>query len=132
MRLLPTPKTSRTSRFSKKLETTAPSFVSRAATKKERRSKKTKTVVPELDFISKVCTRVGGMGNEKGTPDDQKANQLAARVSHTFYLFFYRRVDFPVWTRNGRGGQGPREDEVPATEQTLLPNLKILISVLGR
>lgn len=75
------------------------------------------------------------MGNEKGTPDDQKANQLATRVrtfSHTFYLFFYRRVDFPVWTRDGRGGQGPREDEVPETEQTLLPNLKILISVLGR
>lgn len=47
-----------------------------------------------------------------------------------FYLFFYSRVDFPVWTRDGRG-QGPREDEVPATEQTLLPNLKILISVVG-
>lgn len=76
----------------------------------------------------------GARGNEKGTPDDQKANQLAARVrtfSHTFYLFSYRRVDFPVWTRDGRGRQGPREDEVPATEQTLLPNLKILISVVG-
>lgn len=47
-----------------------------------------------------------------------------------FTFFFYRRVDFPVWTRNDRG-QGPREDEVPATEQTLLPNLKILISVVG-
>lgn len=41
-------------------------------------------------------------------------------------------MDFPVWTRDGRGGQGPREDEVPATEQTLLPNLKILISVVVR
>lgn len=31
----------------------------------------------------------------------------------TFYLFFLSsRVDFPVWTRNGRGRQGPREDEV--------------------
>lgn len=65
----------------------------------------------------------------------KKPTSWLARVrtfSHTFYLFFYRRVDFPVWTRDGRGGQGPREDEVPATEQTLLPNLKILISVVVR
>lgn len=48
-----------------------------------------------------------------------------------FTFCFSRRVDFPVWMRDGRGGQGPREDEVPATEQTLLPNLKILISVVG-
>lgn len=53
-------------------------------------------------------------------------------LSHTFLPFFFSsRVDFPVWTRNGRGRQGPREDEFPATEQTLLPNLKILISVVG-
>lgn len=92
MRLLPTPKF-RAQVVSRKTQTTARSFVSRAATKKERRSKETKTDVPELDFISNLCTGPGGgaRGNEKGTPDDQKANQLAARVrtfSHTFYLFF--------------------------------------------
>lgn len=53
-------------------------------------------------------------------------------LSYLLPFFFSSRVDFPVWTRNGRGGQGPREDEVPATEQTLLPNLKILISVVVR
>lgn len=84
-----------------------------------------------------MCTGPGpgGKGNEKGTPDDQKANQLAGKgtnvsFSHTILPFFFSsRVDFPVWTREG---QGPREDEVPATEQTLLPNLKILISVVVR
>lgn len=65
VRLLPTPKISSTSRFSKKLETTGLSFVSRAATKEERRSKETKTDVPELDFISKVCTGAGGQGGMK-------------------------------------------------------------------
>lgn len=103
MRLLPTPKISSTSRFSKKLETTGLSFVSRAATKEERRSKETKTDVPELDFISNLCTGPGGggKGNEKGTPDDQKANQLAARVSHTFYLFFLQEGGLSLLDEGG-------------------------------
>lgn len=55
------------------------SFVRKRSNKKRR--KETKTDVPELDFISKVCTGPGpgGKGNEKGTPDDQKANQLAGK-----------------------------------------------------
>lgn len=46
----------------KKARTTGLSFVSRAATKKERRSKETETDVPELDFISNLCTGAGGQG----------------------------------------------------------------------
>lgn len=57
MRFLPRISNARTSRFSKKLEQ---QVVRKQRNKK--RKKETKTDVPELDFISKVCTGGGGQG----------------------------------------------------------------------
>lgn len=65
----------------------------------------------------------------------KKANQLAGKGTNLLsYLLPFLSTGgwtFPSGRGMARGGQGPREDEVPAIEQTLLPNLKILISVVG-
>lgn len=107
----------RTSRFSKKLETTGRSFVSRT-TKKER-SKETKTDVPELDFISTVrCVRGRGRG-ARGMKREllmtkKPTSCPAARVRTflsliPFYLFFSPvGWNFP----SGRGMAGGDKDHV--------------------